>query len=228
MKREDLKKFDGKEGRPAYIAFEGKVYDVSVNKYWKNGIHMLRHKAGEDLTEFMKLAPHNMEVLEKCKIVGTLEEEIIEVSEEKQHWRDWYNKYHPHPMLIHFPMGLIYFSAFMFILYLIFKVESFDTTAVYSLVGAIITLFPAAIAGFISWIINYNAKINRIFKNKIVFTIIFTFTSFLTLYIRLTVGDVFMIDGVGRYLYIFLYFINLPAISFVAYNGGKLTWPQIK
>ncbi len=27
--REELKKYDGKNGRPAYIAYKGKVYDVS-------------------------------------------------------------------------------------------------------------------------------------------------------------------------------------------------------
>jgi predicted heme/steroid binding protein/uncharacterized membrane protein len=55
---EDLASCDGKEGRPAYFAFEGKIYDATQSRLWKQGIHMGRHAAGNDLTEALKLAPH--------------------------------------------------------------------------------------------------------------------------------------------------------------------------
>lgn len=40
---EELSTFNGKEGRPVNIAFEGKVYDVSKSPLWSKGIHMNRH-----------------------------------------------------------------------------------------------------------------------------------------------------------------------------------------
>jgi predicted heme/steroid binding protein len=46
----ELEKFDGNNGRPVYVAHKGKVYDVSNSKLWKNGLHMKRHHAGNDLT----------------------------------------------------------------------------------------------------------------------------------------------------------------------------------
>jgi predicted heme/steroid binding protein/uncharacterized membrane protein len=225
MKKDELKKYDGKDGREAYIAYDGKIYDVTKSKYWKNGTHMLRHKAGEDLTEFLKLAPHGFEVFENFKEVDVLEEEVTEVSERLEFWREIYKKYHPHPMLIHFPMGLMYFSAFMYVLHFIFKNQSFDLSALYSLIGAFITTIPAAAAGIVSWIINYNKVWNNIFRNKLVFTIVFLITSFSTILLRITLGDITLYNSPLQYLYLMLYIINLPIISFIAYNGGKITWP---
>ncbi len=61
----DLANFDGKEGRPAYFAYQGKIYDGSKSKFWKEGRHMGKHPAGQDLTEMLKTAPHGEE-----KIIG--------------------------------------------------------------------------------------------------------------------------------------------------------------
>ncbi|MBN2290072.1 MAG: CopD family protein [Candidatus Glassbacteria bacterium] len=54
-------RFDGKEGRPAYIAYKGRVYDVSDSKLWKDGVHFGRHPAGAELTKMLIQAPHGEE-----------------------------------------------------------------------------------------------------------------------------------------------------------------------
>ena len=69
---EELKKFDGRDGRPAYIAYKGKVYDVTDSFLWIDGDHQGQHAAGKDLTEDMALAPHGEETFERVKIVGML------------------------------------------------------------------------------------------------------------------------------------------------------------
>jgi len=69
---DELKQYDGKEGRPAYIAYNGKVYDVTNDYLWTDGDHQGEHTAGKDLTEEMKLAPHSEETLERIKQVGIL------------------------------------------------------------------------------------------------------------------------------------------------------------
>lgn len=58
LNMEELAQKDGKEGRPVYIAYEGKIYDVSQSKLWKTGTHMKRHPSGKDLTTDMSAAPH--------------------------------------------------------------------------------------------------------------------------------------------------------------------------
>lgn len=55
---EQLSAFDGKEGRPAYIAYKGIIYDITNSRLWKNGQHMMKHHAGTDLSETLKQAPH--------------------------------------------------------------------------------------------------------------------------------------------------------------------------
>jgi len=69
---EELKQYDGREGRAAYIACNGKVYDVSESFLWMEGDHQGQHVAGKDLTGELKLAPHGEETLERVKLVGVL------------------------------------------------------------------------------------------------------------------------------------------------------------
>jgi predicted heme/steroid binding protein len=69
--KEGLRKYDG-HNDIAYIAFEGRVYDVSVSFHWKNGIHQVMHRAGCDLTEALKRAPHGPDVLAGFPVVGEL------------------------------------------------------------------------------------------------------------------------------------------------------------
>jgi len=70
---DELAAFDGKDGKPAYIAHNGKVYDVSGSWMWENGEHQDEHSAGIDLTDDIDFAPHNDYVLENFPVVGTLE-----------------------------------------------------------------------------------------------------------------------------------------------------------
>lgn len=75
MKQFDLKElaiYNGKNGSPAYVAYEGKVYDVSNSLLWEDGEHLDLHNAGEDLTEAMNEAPHDADLLENFPIVGVL------------------------------------------------------------------------------------------------------------------------------------------------------------
>ena len=69
---EQLQQFDGKEGRPVYLAYKGKVYDVSASDLWQGGSHWDEHTAGKELTGEMGNAPHEPSVLNKFPIVGDL------------------------------------------------------------------------------------------------------------------------------------------------------------
>lgn len=69
--REELRKYDGSNGI-AYIAFRGKVYDVSRSFHWRRGIHQVVHHAGCDLTEVLEQAPHGADMLDRFPIVGEL------------------------------------------------------------------------------------------------------------------------------------------------------------
>jgi predicted heme/steroid binding protein len=69
---EELKQFNGQAGKPAYLIFEGKVYDVTDSSSWQGGDHKGVHQAGKDLTAAIETAPHNKEVFSKVKQIGVL------------------------------------------------------------------------------------------------------------------------------------------------------------
>lgn len=70
-----LKEKMGKRLSMVIVGFKGKAYDFSDSPMWKEGLHMKRHRAGEDLTHEMSKAPHGEEVLEKFSIIGDWEKE---------------------------------------------------------------------------------------------------------------------------------------------------------
>ena len=70
----ELANFDGEDGRPAYFAYRNKIYDVSNSPLWRNGAHMKRHRAGEDLTGFLSQAPHDESKILSMRQVGELSE----------------------------------------------------------------------------------------------------------------------------------------------------------
>jgi predicted heme/steroid binding protein len=69
---EELAKYDGSMGKPAYVAVNGIVYDVSWNKSWSGGTHFGVY-AGKDLSEeFKKNHSSNIEILKELPVVGVL------------------------------------------------------------------------------------------------------------------------------------------------------------
>jgi len=69
---DELAECDGREGRPAYIAYKGTAYDVSGSRLWKEGSHFKKHSAGIDLTDVLKTAPHGEEKVLGMPMVGRL------------------------------------------------------------------------------------------------------------------------------------------------------------
>lgn len=74
MTKEELASHDGRDGRPAYVAVSGTIYDVSNSSFWADGNHLGAHQAGHDMTEEIKQAPHVRAVVERFPVVGKLEE----------------------------------------------------------------------------------------------------------------------------------------------------------
>ncbi len=67
-----LCRFDGKDGRPAYIAYKGLIYDMTGSQLWKKGSHMMKHAAGSDLTDLLKTAPHGEDKVMAMPLAGKL------------------------------------------------------------------------------------------------------------------------------------------------------------
>ncbi|MCL4489066.1 MAG: cytochrome B5 [Chloroflexi bacterium] len=75
--KEELAQYDGRNGARALIACQGVVYDVTTSFLWQKGRHQVLHYAGADLTDELKQAPHDAELLKRFPVVGILEIRII-------------------------------------------------------------------------------------------------------------------------------------------------------
>ncbi|MFY8109858.1 MAG: cytochrome b5 domain-containing protein [Bacteroidia bacterium] len=62
---------NGQDKPEIWVAFEGKIYDVSKSRLWRDGKHY-EHWAGQDLTPELADAPHNENVFDKFEQIGIL------------------------------------------------------------------------------------------------------------------------------------------------------------
>ncbi len=62
---------NGQDKDQIWIAYRGKVYDVTGSRLWLKGKHY-EHWAGQDLSDELKDAPHTEKVFGKFKIIGIL------------------------------------------------------------------------------------------------------------------------------------------------------------
>lgn len=62
---------NGQDREEIWVAFQGKIYDVTSSKLWKDGTHY-EHWAGQDLTAELADAPHTQTVFERFRQIGVL------------------------------------------------------------------------------------------------------------------------------------------------------------
>lgn len=69
--KRQLALYNGQDREQVWVAYKGKIYDVTGSRLWKNGTHY-EHWAGQDLTEELAEAPHTHSVFNKFEMVGLL------------------------------------------------------------------------------------------------------------------------------------------------------------
>jgi predicted heme/steroid binding protein/uncharacterized membrane protein len=226
---DELKNFDGKEGKPAYIGYSGKVYEVTPSKLWKNGRHMNRHNAGGDLTADIQSAPHTPEVLERYHQIATLEEKAPERKlppylERLLVWLPMLRR-HPHPMTVHFPIAFTLAVPAFTLLYLITGIQSFELTAFHSL-GAAIAFTPITMAtGFYTWWLNYFARRIRAVIIKQVCSFILLPLEIVLFVWRIRHPDILSVFSGAGALYFLLVVCLFGIITVIGWYGAKLTFP---
>jgi len=231
----ELEKYDGNDGRPVYVAYKGKVYDISDSKLWRNGLHMKRHHAGQDMTTDIQGAPHEPDLLERFPQVGTLKEEAADVAEleiprplalllEKVPML----RRHPHPMTVHFPIVFSFSTTIFNILYLIFGIKSLETTALHSLGAGILFTVVAIVTGLYTWWLNYMAKPLRAVNIKLTFALILLAVQIITFIWRLKVPQVMESLQGANLIYLLLILSLFPIVVVIGWFGAFLTFPVEK
>lgn len=230
---EELKEFDGKEGRGIYIAYKGRVYDVTGSKLWRNGIHVRAHHAGEDLTANMIAAPHADDVMERFNVVGVLikaEEPGSDVPEAPW-WAQISLDHHLHPIAVHFPTALGAVAPLFALLSLLFTANApvyqiLQWVAFCNLAVCALFSIPAVITGIISWYFNYSAVMTPIYRVKWGGSIVLLLVSATTLTIRLAWMDGLEPAGIAFWIYMSLLVLHAPIVAVLGHFGGKITFPS--
>lgn len=222
MTLEKLKQYNGQNKQKAYVAYKGNVYDVTRSPLWKNGIHKKIHEAGLDLTNAMKNAPHAEEVFADFDIVDTLDEK----DESKIDWVKQYYKYHPHPMLVHFPISLHLFASGLDLIFLFHPKSSFATAVFYTFFVATVMGIFTMLSGLLSWYINYQFAFTHIFVMKLSFSIITLLLGIVGIIIYLDNPEVVYLTNLPSIVYHGIVFLTGITVIVLAYYGGKITWPD--
>ncbi len=217
-----LEEFDGKEGRPSYVAVHGKVYDLSGSKLWKNGKHMERHLAGRDLSEALPAAPHGNEVLQKFNQVGELKTALASKIKATPDWASRLLKLHPHPISVHFPQALLTLAPLFLILFYLSGNVHFERTCYYLAVVGWVTAIPTILTGFFHWVFKYAKSTKGIYIFKMSMSILLFVYTPVVIYAHSTTGMLSPepIDA----LIMILYLLLIPIAAATGHAGGKIVF----
>ena len=233
LDRESLKEFNGKDGKPVYIAHKGRVIDVTNSKFWKTGLHMKRHPSGTDLTTDIEAAPHGIDVLDRYPQVGVLKAKE-EIPKAMPGWlaglldRFPILRRHPHPMVVHFPIVFSFSAALFNLLYLITGHPPFETTALHCLGGGVLFTPVAILTGYFTWWLNYLAKPMKAVTLKVRFSFLLWVLSILLFAWRMYVPEIMRPFAGGSILYFLLIFSLAPLVTVIGWLGATLTFPVEK
>ena len=230
--REELAKFNGQNGQPVYIAYAGKIYDVSESKLWKTGNHMRRHQSGTDLTEDIGSAPHDTEVLERCPQVGVLKPErdpmdahvpdlLLAIFRKIPMLRR-----HPHPMTVHFPIAFVMLFPVLNILYLISRNETLETSGFHVLVAGLVAAPVAMLTGPYNWWLNYASKWTNVIAVKVFGSLILIVLILILFIWRIVAPEIMLQPGGGRIVYLVLSLTLPVVVTILGWFGAKMTFPH--
>lgn len=225
-----LKDFDGKDGKPVYIAQGGNVYDVTESKLWKNGTHMRRHNAGADLTTDFQAAPHGTEVLARYPQVGVLKKAPAMDRKMPDRLARLLKRYpflnrHPHPMTVHFPIVFMMATTVFTLLYLATGVKSLEATAVHCLAAGILFIPVAMLTGLFTWWRNYLAKPIKPVVVKLWMSVTMWVTAMVLFTWRMAMPGVLDSMRASSVIYLVLIAALVPMVSVIGWFGARMTFP---
>lgn len=228
---DDLSRSNGESGNATLIAVHGKVYDISGSSKWISGRHMNRHRAGRDLTVELKSAPHGREVLERFDLVGAYEgapkkrpvglrgkvDAILE--------RHPFFRRHPHPAVVHIPVGLAVAMPIFEVIGLTVGSEYTEWAAYCCLILLLFSLPVAMATGYFTWWVNYDCAKFGTVNWKRCLAWVAAALALVAVVLRAFISDPLALRDPTVFVYFVIVLIVAAVLGVVGFLGGKLIFP---
>ncbi|MBM4356224.1 MAG: hypothetical protein FJ109_20950 [Deltaproteobacteria bacterium] len=221
--QEELGRYDGKDGRPAYVAVGGIVYDATQSKLWRGGAHARVHQAGTDLTAALQLAPHPADRMDQLPRVGMLDVPALPAAAGPSD-APWYARrmyrMHAHPASVHFPIALCAIASLLQLAALIAHCRTCETVALWNLVLGLASSPLPIVSGLVDWKFQFDGRATPLFVWKMALSAAFVAIGALALSLRYFGGD-----GIG-FVYDILVLTFAPLVLGLGFIGGRITFPS--
>ncbi len=218
--REELAEFDGKDGKPAYVAVDGVVYDVSGSALWRDGNHVRAHDAGADLSREITMAPHPKDRLERLLRVGVVADPIAvqaATPEPVPPLAALAYKLHAHPASVHFPIALCAVAAVLNIIGRVIGSDALVTAAVINLVVGLLSAPMSILSGLMDWRYQYGGRLTGIFGWKLGLSFVLLALGAIALGLKMSGGGI-AFDVVLT--------LQAPVVLGLGFLGGRITFPS--
>lgn len=220
---EELARFDGKDGRPAYFAVDGVVYDATNSRMWRNGTHVRLHEAGRELTKPLMAAPHPADRLENVPTVGVLAEgeaaePAVPEEDEVPSFASLLYGMHAHPASVHFPIALCVIAGLLEFVGLVLDCPGCHTAASYNLVLGLASSPVAIISGVVDWKYQFGGRFTSLFVWKYALSALFIAVAVLAVAL--------LAFGAAPQLYRLAVIALAPVALGLGFVGGRLTFPS--
>ena len=222
LTKSELKNYNGEDGKPIYVAFDSKVYDLSDSRLWANGRHMGAHSAGAELSESIKNAPHGAEVLSKFPLAGELASEEQAPETLAQRIADLY----PHSIIVHFPIAFSTTVSLFSILYLLTGEASFELASYYILTLGLLASPFCGLSGVFSWKMKYRGVRNNAFSRKIWLTVALMGVTIVCFIWRFYDPTVLVGETNMSYVYLAMQIGMALIAAILGHTGGKIVFSK--
>ena len=219
---DELAGHDGQDGRRAYVAVEGLVYDVTDSRLWRNGSHVKAHSAGRDLSAEILLAPHSLDRAQRYPVIGRLDRGSLapEASAPPVLATLVYNL-HAHPASVHFPIGLCVAASLFQVLSIVLALPVLEQVAFYNLALGVAMSPVSIVSGIIDWRYRYGAGLTNLFAWKFALSAAFLVLGVTAL--ALSGGP----TGSSCLACKIPIVLMAPVAAGLGFLGGRITFPKI-